>query len=376
MSLSPDKLAALEKSRKHIERALKDPKCRACGCFHNTMKRLESGLDEGAELLSPLLAEARTHILEMETDCRGCQTCYPPAALRILTAAGLLSEEEEPTCFSDKVARRKNWPPLPGTYTLLRYQGPVAVCTLTDADLTERLAAGRPSEISLVGTMQTENLGIERLLRNICSNPHLRFLIVCGKDSRQTVGHLPGQSLIALHRYGRDGKNRIINARGQRPFLHNLSEKVEQHFRKHVELLDLIGQDDMQKILKEVKACARRSPGPAPTLEESTSIRPMAGTLPKHMIPDPAGFFVIDLNFRQKLLHLEHYRNDGILNAIIEGHSAAEIYHRAIAEKLISRLDHAAYIGKELGRAERALTTGAEYVQEAAPEDSSSLNRP
>lgn len=366
MSLSPNKLAALEKACKHLEWALKYPKCRACGCFHNTLKRLESGLDEGRELLTPLLAEAQTHILEEETDCRGCQTCHPPAALRILTEAGLLPEEEEPACFSEEIALRKNWPPLPGTYTLLRYQGPVAVCTLTDADLTECLATGRPSEISLVGTMQTENLGIERLLRNICSNPHLRFLIVCGADSHQAVGHLPGQSLIALHRYGRDSKNRIINARGQRPFLHNLSEKVEQHFRNHVEVLDLIGLDDLHKIMKEVKACAGRSPGPAPTLEENTSIRPMAGTLPEHMTADPAGFFVIDVNFRQKLLHLEHYRNDGTLNAIIEGRSAVEIYQRAIEEKLVSRLDHAAYIGKELGRAERALKSDEVYVQGGA----------
>lgn len=363
MSLPPDKIAALKKARKQIGQALKDPKCQACGCFHNTLTRLEKGLGEGAELLAPLLAEARTHILEAETDCRGCQTCYPPAAFRILTEAGLVSEEEEPACFSDEIALRKNWPPLPGTYTLLRYQGPVAVCTLTDADLTDRLAADRPVEISLVGTMQTENLGIERLLRNVCSNPHLRFLIVCGTDSRQAVGHLPGQSLLALHRYGRDSKNRIINARGQRPFLYNLSEKVEQHFRNYIEVLDLIGLDDLEKIWKEVKVCAERSPGPAPTLEESLSIRPMAGTFPEHMTPDPAGFFVIDLNFRQKLLHMEHYRNDGTLNAIIEGHSAVEIYHRAIEEKLVSRLEHAAYIGKELGRAERALTSGETYVQ-------------
>lgn len=350
-----------------MERAFNDPKCRTCGCFHNTLKRLESGLDEGRELLTPLLAEARTHTLEVETDCRGCQTCHPPAALRILTEANLLSGGDESTCFPDESPLRKNWPPYPGTYTLLRYQGPVAVCTLTDANLTERLAADRPLEISLIGTMQTENLGIERLLKNICSNPHLRFLIVCGTDSRQAVGHLPGQSLIALHRYGRDSKNRIINARGQRPFLHNLSEKVEQHFRNHVEVLDLIGLDDLAKIRREVKACAERSPGPAPTLEENISILPMAGTFPEHMTPDPAGFFVIDVDFRRRLLHLEHYRNDGTLSAIIEGHSAVEIYHRVIQEQLVSRLDHAAYIGKELGRAEIALTIGEAYVQGGTP---------
>jgi tetrahydromethanopterin S-methyltransferase subunit A len=32
------------------------------------------------------------------------------------------------------------------------------------------------------------------------------------------------------------------------------------------------------------------------------------------------------------------------------------------------RLDHAAYLGRELARAEHALSSGDEYVQDAAPE--------
>jgi tetrahydromethanopterin S-methyltransferase subunit A len=68
------------------------------------------------------------------------------------------------------------------------------------------------------------------------------------------------------------------------------------------------------------------------------------------------------------LLTLEHYRNDGVLDVVIEGGSPAEVYTPAIEKGLVSRLDHAAYLGKELARAAQALLKGGTYVQDAAPE--------
>ena len=57
-----------------------------------------------------------------------------------------------------------------------------------------------------------------------------------------------------------------------------------------------------------------------------------------------------------------------MLTTIIEGKSPAEIYMTAIDRKLLSRLDHAAYLGRELARAEHALSSGEAYIQDAAPE--------
>ncbi len=57
-----------------------------------------------------------------------------------------------------------------------------------------------------------------------------------------------------------------------------------------------------------------------------------------------------------------------MLDSLIEGHKAAELYIPAIDRHLVSRLDHAAYLGRELARAEHALLTGTVYVQDAAPE--------
>jgi tetrahydromethanopterin S-methyltransferase subunit A len=57
---------------------------------------------------------------------------------------------------------------------------------------------------------------------------------------------------------------------------------------------------------------------------------------------------------------------------IIERRSAAEVYMTGIEHTLLSRLDHAAYLGRELARAEHALLSGEPYVQDAAPEQRSS----
>ena len=86
------------------------------------------------------------------------------------------------------------------------------------------------------------------------------------------------------------------------------------------------------------------------------------------MVSDPAGYFVIFIDRARRLLILEHYKNNGVLTTIIEGRSAAELYMTAIERALISQLDHAAYLGRELARAEHAVSSGEPYVQDAAPE--------
>ena len=87
------------------------------------------------------------------------------------------------------------------------------------------------------------------------------------------------------------------------------------------------------------------------------------------MVHDPAGYFVVYVDRQRGMLSLEHYDNDGVLDALIEADQAAGLYIPAIERGLISRLDHAAYLGRELARAEEALRTGAPYIQDAAPEE-------
>jgi tetrahydromethanopterin S-methyltransferase subunit A len=203
--------------------------------------------------------------------------------------------------------------------------------------------------------------------RNTLANPNIRFLIVCGPDARQAVGHLPGQALVALAQAGTDERGRIIGALAKRPVLRNIEPAAIAHFRQTVEVVDLIGTTETALIQRSVQACAARDLGPAPAYETAPVLQPIRGYEPVRLVQDPAGYLVVYVDRARGLLALERYQSHGTLDTIIEGRTAVEVYTPVIDRGLITRLDHAAYLGGELARAERALATGEAFVQDAAP---------
>ena len=345
-------------------------KCWACGCLQHALDAIGRARPAFGrnDALDTALASAREHLLPQRYECLGCDTCFPAVAMNHLAAASSLELTEAAFCPTDAIEERHGWPPLPGAYTVLRYQAPVAVCTLNDETLAKAVARTRLPELAIVGTLHTENLGIERLVSNVIANPHIRFVVVCGSDSRQAIGHLPGQSLVALAQSGIDEHQRIIGATGKRPMLRNLGIDAIEHFRGSREVIDLVGVSDLEAILAMVRSCAARDPGMAAPFADSRAVEPVSGSIPSRMISDPAGYFVIFPDSARGLLSLEHYAHNGVLTTIIEGRAAAELYMTAIDRNLVSRLDHAAYLGRELARAEQAILSGEGYVQDAAPE--------
>jgi tetrahydromethanopterin S-methyltransferase subunit A len=87
---------------------------------------------------------------------------------------------------------------------------------------------------------------------------------------------------------------------------------------------------------------------------------------------DDKGFFVIMIDREKKKIIVEHYNyvkdksliKTGKINEVIEGIDAEELCKKIITKGLISRLDHASYLGRELQRAELALKNGIDYTQE------------
>lgn len=345
-------------------------KCWSCGCLHEALAAVEGALPSGRRLpvLDRAVSTAKGRLLEVRYDCLGCEVCYPALAVNALSASHGEVLESAAGCPTDAQPVRAGWPPLAGSYVAIRYRAPVAVCTLTDEALTRDLAGATPDGLAIAGTLQTENLGIERLIQNTLANPHLRFLVLCGADSRQAVGHLPGQSLAALASGGLDERGRIVGARGKRPLLRNVAREAVEHFLQTVEVVDLVGTSDLGEIVEAVRACAARDPGPAAAFPHAPVIVPERGHVPDRMVPDPAGYFVVYVERTRGLLALEHYTKDGLLDHVVEGRHAAELYTPVVARGLLTRLDHAAYLGRELARAEHALQSGGPYVQDAAAE--------
>lgn len=358
--------APIESAREaaaQLEEAAAAKKCWPCGCLHGALRAIDGAIPVGerpVELTRSMTA-ARSRLSDVKYDCLGCEVCYPALALNALEVAG-------DACPQEAVEVRQGWPPLPGSYTVLRYAAPVAVCTLVDAQLATQVAELTNPDVALVGSCQTENLGIERLIQNTVSNPHIRFLILCGADSRQTIGHLPGQSFLSLAASGLDERARIVGAKGKRPVLKNVPREMVEHFRRTVEVIDLIGCSDTARITETVRSLALRSPGSAEPFSIERAVLVLHGALPTRMVSDPAGYFVVYPDRTRRLLSLEHFSNAGVLDVVIEGATPAEVYTVAVDRGLVSRLDHACYVGKELTRAWQAMESDEPYVQDAAPE--------
>jgi tetrahydromethanopterin S-methyltransferase subunit A len=137
----------VEHAAKMLQTAADARKCWACGCLRHSLDTIgRAGSVAGRhDTLDASLAAAREHLLPQRHECLGCDVCFPAIALNHLAANGLLGPIEADACTTDSVEQRHGWPPLPGAYTVLRYQAPVAVCTLNDEQLAEAVArAGLP----------------------------------------------------------------------------------------------------------------------------------------------------------------------------------------------------------------------------------------
>lgn len=367
--MSAARADALTVVRDQLATAAAATKCHACGCLRQTLRALDGTTARG-DLADAISAAERT-LAPTRYDCLGCAECYPAIAANAFAEAFPDEAAGLDLCPTEAPDARAGWPPLPGDYEVVRYRASVAVCTLNDDDLARRLAALAPEGLSIVGTMHTENLGIERLIVNVLANPNVRHLVVCGADTRQAVGHLPGQSLASLFASGLDERGRIVGARGKRPVLVNVDAEQVAAFRRQVELVSLVGVADEARIVEAITAAhARAVPPSDATVPRGAAVEVVHADEPRRLVPDPAGFFVVYPEPRTAALVVEHYANRGALTCVVEGPTAAAVYAEIIARGLVTRLDHAAYLGRELARAERSLETGEPYVQDRAAGES------
>ncbi len=260
-----------------------------------------------------------------------------------------------------------SWPVVPGTYKVGDPNAPVAICALTSEKLMNPLAS-LPG-VAIAGMVYTANLGIARIITNITTNPSIRFLLICGKESELFK---PGQSLTALAENGVDDSKRIVGAAGYDPVLPTIAPQQVEQFRKQVEVVDWAGEDDLQALEERVKSLSARNPGPfkadgasASTVaagEAFTVIRP--GGQREPLIYDPKGYFVISIDQDQKEIILRHYLPDHTPAHEMRGRGATSMLLGLLRDGLVTQLSHAGYLGEELAKAQTALQFGLRYDQD------------
>ena len=163
-----------------------------------------------------------------------------------------------------KVDPHPDYPPEEGRYLRGNDFSPVAVAIILHCDmdkiprdLESLVRAGIESGAAISGTVQTENIGFEKMICNVVANPNIRYLILGGPESE---GHSTGEALKALMVNGVDDKKRIIGTKAPHPFLYNLPLESIERFRMQLSLIDLQFEGDPEVIRKAVWCCYQETP--------------------------------------------------------------------------------------------------------------------
>ena len=362
-----------------IEGGMELKKCRKCGCMLDALQNAERAFSNTDELevrgLLPLIDNFKSRMEPIAYDCIGCKKCWgADATIRL---AEHFEEVEPDACGSSALATgapvnrtidgaEKTWPPYPGDYVVGNPLGSVAICTLSNRDLPARIIRQGEPHIAIAGRCDTENIGIEKVVLNILANSHIRWLILAGMEA---PGHRAGDAFLSLKNKGVDANMRVLESASWRPVLKNLTLRDVARFREQVQLASLVGTTEMDAIFNAARGCAAQPRPPLPAYIDNQKERDFErihARAPKALKLDRAGFFIVLPQRQTGLIVCEHYENSGRLAHVIEGRSAALIASSAVERGLVTQLDHAAYLGRELAKAELALKTGIEYEQDAA----------
>jgi len=174
-----------------------------------------------------------------------------------------------------KVKPVDGYPPEEGRFTRGNDYAPVAVCTILDTleykvpqELQDLVMAGLDAGAAISGMLQTENVGLEKMICNVAGNPNIRYLVLCGRESE---GHFPGATLLSLIENGVDEGKHVIGATAPTPYLYNIPRSLVDRFRSQVvgviNLLCKPGEKDLKtsglnpkKIKKAVWSCFQEEP--------------------------------------------------------------------------------------------------------------------
>ena len=352
-------------------------KCSFCGCNKDTLKEFAELADANNEKeLAEKALEIETKIASQQKyECIGCNPCYPADISNLLFEMDDNDDvEKEDSCSSlscscDTPKSKNKWPIERGSYFVGDEKASVAINTLSNTELPKELIKTLKDKIAIVGYCETENIGVEKIVKNIISNPNIRTLIICGNESGQNMmgGHFSGQALLSLHTNGINEKKRIIGAKGKRPVVKNVNKEQVERFQSQIEIIELIGNNSIDDISQNVTIALSKEKQKFSEIEiNGFSSDEIIAQNPQKLLLDKKGYFVIIPDKSEHKIFVEYYANSGELLQTIVGEDASSIYYTIIEKEFISKLDHCAYLGKELTKAEYFIKYDIPYRQDKA----------
>ena len=208
------------------------------------------------ETMEKIVAEENCEIVQLDGDAETLRATIK----RKVPAAEMLKVEPVP-----------DYPTEAGCFLRGNHYSPVAVVVLLNApygtlppnmqsipaEIEKLVMVAIETGAALSGTLQTENIGIEKIVCNVVGNPNIRYLVLCGEE---VAGHQAGSAVKALLANGINEKRTIIGSQAVTPYLFNISLEAVERFRKQVTLLDLVGEMDPQVVVKAVWSCYQEEP--------------------------------------------------------------------------------------------------------------------
>jgi tetrahydromethanopterin S-methyltransferase subunit A len=209
------------------------------------------------------------------------------------------------------------WPLITGEYEAGNPENPVAICTCgSHIKGSELLAAGA----ALTGPCKTENIGIEKMVANLVSNPNIRYLIITGMEVK---GHITGQAVEAFLKDGIDKEGRIVGAKGAIPFIQNLNEEAIERVKEQVQPVMMMDTEDMGAIKAKIAELVSKDPGALDVEPMRIEIKE-GGAEEEETGPRPMAAEAVDILGRMRLMDAA-VTNSGLLNKFQAGAYAGKI---------------------------------------------------
>ncbi|OPY45112.1 MAG: Tetrahydromethanopterin S-methyltransferase subunit A 1 [Methanosaeta sp. PtaU1.Bin028] len=222
------------------------------------------------------------------------------------------------------------WPVITGEYEVGNPESPVAVVTCgSHLKNSELLAAGA----ALAGPCKTENIGIEKMVANIVSNPNIRFLVITGMEVK---GHITGQAIEAFTKDGIDKEGKIVGAKGAIPFIQNLTPESIDRFRQQISTVMMIDTEDMGAIGGKIRELVSKDPGALDVDPMIIEIKEGGAEEEAHG-PRPLASEVVEIRNRMRMMDM-NVTNNGLLNKFQAGIYAGKIEGIALGMTIVLAL--------------------------------------
>ena len=158
-----------------------------------------------------------------------------------------------------KVNPPTDYPPEEGCYLRGNDFSPTAVVVMlnyareeTPPEIEQLVRIAIEKGAALAGTLQTENIGIEKIVANIVANPNIRYLVLYGTE---VAGHNTGDALKCLIENGVDERRTIVGSKALTPYLFNTPLESIERFRKQLTLINLLNEIDPNVVAQAVWSC-------------------------------------------------------------------------------------------------------------------------